>query len=386
MKDKATWLITGLIAWRVLSLAFMISRLPDDPYGHWLANDSARYGAIAQIPATPYADYSVEVPPAGWLFLEGVARGSNLEVAVAVAVAMLALDAIVVAALWSGWGRTTAAAYLLISLPLVPFIYFRLDLLSVAIAVAGMALVARKAAAAGGVVLGLAVMTKFWPVVLAPALITKRSWRALTTWAAATAIMFLGWIAWVGIEGPRQVASFRGANGWQIESGVGALLLRFSDMPVVWDADANRIGTAATPTRALLSIMLLAGLAALTLLARHRTHDATGVVSLAAVALLLLLAPILSWQYLIWLAPWAALAGVQGESAAAAAATAAIALSTLLIFLGVELTERQAAATWILLTRNAALVALVALCFAALSRRIPGRWETDSDEPEPTGV
>jgi hypothetical protein len=198
--------------------------------------------------------------------------------------------------------------------------------------------------------------------------------------------MLAGWIGWVGIEGPRQVASFRGANGWQIESGIGAMLLRFSDMRVVWDADANRIGTAATPTRALLSILLLGGLAALTLLARHRTHDVTGVVSLAAVALLLLLAPILSWQYLIWLSPWAALAWVQGERTAAAAATVAIVLTTPLIFLGVELTERQAAATWILLARNAALVALVAVCFAALSRRIPERWETDSDEPEPTGV
>lgn len=391
MRDKLAWvLIAGLVALRLGLLIFMLGRLPEDPSGHWLANDAVRYRTIAATPGTPYVDHDVEVPPVEWIALEAVAAPDAAGTAKAVGWFMFASDMVVVVALVFGWKRNAALAYLLIAMPLVPFIYFRLDLLSVAVTVAGMALVTKKAPVAGGIALGVAVMTKFWPVVLAPVLVAKRTWKALIVWAAATAASLAAWIAWVGVEGPRQVASFRGASGWQIESGVGSILLRFSKMAVLWDADANRIGTVSPLSRAILSVLLVAGLATASYLAAG-CHDAgvtgvTGVTALAGVALLLLLAPILSWQYLIWLAPWAALAWIQGDRSAAVAATVGIAFTAPLVFLGVELTERQAAATWILLARNSALGALVITCFVSLARRNSKRWETGSDEPEPTGV
>lgn len=259
-------------------------------------------------------------------------------------------------------------------MPLIPFVYFRLDLLSVALAVSGMALVARKSPVAGGAALGIAVMTKIWPVVLAPALFARRSWSALVAWAAVTAAALAAWVGWVGLEGPRQVTSFRGANGWQIESGVGAVLLRFSRLPIVWEGDANRVGTAAQSARFGLLLALLVGLAAIVFIGRRGKADRTGAMGLAGVALLLLLAPIMSWQYLMWLAPWAAIAWVQRDRATVWVATACMVLTTPLILLGVELTERQVAATTILLARNLALVALVVVSFSTLVRhsRISG--------------
>jgi len=389
VRHKTEWaLLGGLVALRLGMLIFMLGRLPDEPSGHWLANDAVRYMAIAATPGAPYLDHEVEVPPVELFLLEILPSGSSAGMAEAVGWTQIACDIVIVVALSLGWDRRAGIAYLLVSMPLVPFVYFRLDLLSVALAVSGMALIARRASVTGGAILGVAVMAKLWPVVLAPALFAKRSWSALIAWTAVTVAAMVAWIGWTGAEGPRQVTSFRGASGWQIESGVGAILLRFSRLPIVWEGDANRVGTAAWPTRVGLGLLLLAGLAVLAFLGRRRTADSTGVVGLAGVALLLLLAPIMSWQYLIWLTPWAALAWIEGDREATWVALACVALTTPLVYLGVELTERQVAATTILLGRNLALISLVVVCFVTLAgrSRISGDWETDRDESQPTGV
>jgi hypothetical protein len=281
------------------------------------------------------------------------------------------------------WGARSAVAYLLISLPLVPFIFFRLDLLSVALAIGAMALVSKGAPLAGGLVLSGAVFTKFWPAVLAIGLAAQRRWRALVAFGAATGVGLVVWTGLAGADALRQVATFRGSRGWQIESAVGSVLLRFSDRPVVWEGDANRIGTAAG-ARPALTLALIAGLVAIGLLAHRRGVGDVGVVSLASVTLLLLAAPILSWQYLIWLAPWAALAWIEGERVPALVTATAIALTAPLIPLGVELTERRPLATNLLMLRNLTLVALLIVCAAALSLRNSPRWETGSGEPQPT--
>lgn len=389
MRHKTEWaLIGGLVALRLGMLVFMLGRLPDEPSGHWLANDAVRYTAIAATPGTPYLDHEVEVPPAELFLLEILPAGSSSGMAEAAAWSQFACDVVVLLALSLGWGRRAGIAYLLVSMPLVPFVYFRLDLLSVALAASGMALIARRASVTGGAALGVAVMAKLWPVVLAPALFAKRSWSALIAWAAVTVASLIAWVGWAGVEGPRQVTSFRGASGWQIESGVGAILLRFSRLPIVWEGDANRVGTAALPTRAGFGLLLLAGLTVLAILGRRRNAESTGVMGLGGVALLLLLAPIMSWQYLIWLTPWAALAWMEGDRAATWVAVASVALTTPLVFLGVELTERQVPATTILLARNLALITLVVVCFVTLAgrSRISGDWETDRDESQPAGL
>lgn len=382
---RVGWLVVALIGLRLAALIFMLGRLPADPAGHWLANDAVRFHAIGTAPGTPYRDFPVEVPPAGLALMKSVAGSDPAGTAVRLAWTQFALDVAVFAAMWFGWGSRAGATYLVVGLPLVPFIYFRADLLSVALAVLGLALIRKRAEIAGGGVLGLAVLSKFWPLVLAAVLAAERRWKALAAFGTAIAAAFAAWVAWVGVEGPRQVATFRGSQGWQIESTVGSLLLRFTDRPIMWEGDANRIGTGPPAARLATGVVLVAGLVVVALLGRRRGNEVTGVAALASVSMLLLLAPILSWQYVVWLTPWVALAWIQGERVAAIVAIAATALTTPLIFLGVELTERSQPAMAVLLARNLVLCALVALCFVRLAGHSGERWETGSHEPEQAG-
>ena len=81
--------------------------------------------------------------------------GGTLErTAIAVALCAFAADLATAAILARVWSRRTCVAYLLIGLPLMPFMYLRLDPLSVVLAVAGMASIRRQRSVTGGVMLG----------------------------------------------------------------------------------------------------------------------------------------------------------------------------------------------------------------------------------------
>src|SRR5260370_5910424 len=92
----------------------------------------------------------------------------------------LALDLAIAALILWGWGRRASLAYLVIGFPLIcyPFLYLRLDLLSVALAVAALALLRRRRPGWAGAVLAVAVFSKLWPILLVPSLVVRRSWRA----------------------------------------------------------------------------------------------------------------------------------------------------------------------------------------------------------------
>jgi hypothetical protein len=282
------------------------------------------------------------------------------------------LDVVVVVALIVGWNSNTALAYLIISLPLAPFLYFRLDLLSIALATVGFAFVRRDNERSGGLALAAATLAKMWPLALAPAVALAGRWRALRWWAVALIAGMAAWIGLTGIGGPIQVATFRHSHGWQIESTVGSLLLKFSSLPVVYEGGANRIGTATTAARAGLSVLLVVGVAAATWLAYRRRPRSDGLLPLAAVAMLLLAAPILSWQYIAWLFPWAAVCLAGRERTVGVIVLVLALLSGLLILQGIPLTQGSAYAANLLLLRNAVLVVLVGACFVRLARQPVG--------------
>src|SRR5204862_2415045 len=95
-------------------------------------------------------------------------------------------DLAAAAAVWWGWGRRPAVVYLVLGVPLLSFLYQRFDLVSVAIATWGVALVERREEddVGGGIALGSAVMLKLWPLVVAPVMLVRRRWRALSVVAA----------------------------------------------------------------------------------------------------------------------------------------------------------------------------------------------------------
>lgn len=297
--------IRSLLWLRVLVLMLVIVNVPQ-----LRSPEAERMREIVAAPGRPYRDVEIEYP-IGDLPLIG-AVGSNGSDGARIALALIAFTADLVAfsAIRRGWGRAAATRYLLYGVPLLVFIYRRSDLVSVALAAVAFASVRRGRDRFGGAALGVATLVKLWPIVLAPALLVARRFRALAAFAATLGVGVAGWILVGGMPALTQVTSFRGATGWELESMVGA---------VVWartgryrfEAGANRTGSVPGWSKAVLLAILVAALVAIWRRARVRAVDPAGLPALAAVASLLVVAPVLSPQYLCWLLPWAAVGAAE---------------------------------------------------------------------------
>src|SRR5262249_59951482 len=168
-----------------------------------------------------------------------------------------------------------AIAYLVLGLPflLYPFLYLRLDLLSVFLAILGIALVRRRHQYAGGATLAVACFAKLWPVVLVPVLIVRRAWRALGAFIAVGVAGTVVWVAWGGVDGPVDVLTFRGAKGWEFESTVGALVRTVGGVSPRIHEGAFRVGDMTAMVSGALMLALVAGVAAAWILAaRAKPH------------------------------------------------------------------------------------------------------------------
>ncbi len=290
--------------------------------------DIVRFHQIAIAHGRPYRDFEVEYAPVETIAIELLATGDYRDTAVRLAALAFVCDVFAFAGLWYGWGRRPAALYLLIGLPLVPFIYSRLDPLVVALAIWGLALVRHDRERAGGATLALAALTKLWPLVVAPALLVERQMRAARWFVCLFAAGIAAWIAYGGLDAIRQVVSFRGATGWEVESTVGSIVLLLTGGPVRMERGAPRIGEIPGWSRGLLLLVLVAALVAIWARARGRSVDAAGAPSLAALAALLALSPLFSLQYALWIAPWAAIAWTDARTARIARIGFAISLLT----------------------------------------------------------
>ena len=111
-----------------------------------LAGDVRRYRTIAAGNGTPYADFAVEYPPLTLGAIDALDRGTLRQSAERVMWSQVLLDGLIALLLAWGWGRRAALVYLLLGLAFAwyPFLYLRLDLLSVALAVGGLALIRRR--------------------------------------------------------------------------------------------------------------------------------------------------------------------------------------------------------------------------------------------------
>src|SRR5437868_1227483 len=141
------WLVAAaLIALRIAIVPVVLTRTW--PYGSATAvrSDVGRYQDIAASRGTPYRDFELEQPPVTLAAIDALAGGSEHAATVRLMYSQLILDLAVTAILVWAWGRRAAFAYLLLGLPLVlyPFLYLRLDLLSVALAIGALALVHRR--------------------------------------------------------------------------------------------------------------------------------------------------------------------------------------------------------------------------------------------------
>ncbi len=297
----------GLVALRVVAVASVVVGVP-----HYPDSAAHRFVQIAHAPGIPWRDTPVEYALGDWLVIRAVGWGSLAAARALLAVVAFAADLVAWRAVARGWGRDAALRYLWLGAPLLIFIYRRSDLVPVALAALGLAWARRDRERAGGVALGAAVLTKVWPIVVAPALALERRMRALTTAAIAAAA---GVATWIVIGGPgalRQVGTFRGSTGWEIGSTIGVPVWALTGQ-YRFEEGANRSGTIPAGAPEALLLLTVITVVAIWLLARRRDEEPAGAPALAAVAALLVCSPVFSPQYVAWLLPWAAVAGGDGR-------------------------------------------------------------------------
>ena len=253
---------------------------------------------------------------------------------------------------------------------LYPFLYLRLDLLSVALAIGAMALVHRRRAASGGALLAVASLAKLWSLVLVPSFAVTRNWRAWTGFIVTFGAGLTAWIAWTGPEGPRQVLTYRGARGWQIESSIGAVVHAVSRAHVRFEGGSMRVGDVPTWARFSLLVLGAALVLAVWLLAarihtdRHRVIDSIG--PLAAISGLLVTSTLLSPQYASWLLPFAAIGVVFGDRLLAGLTGAIAALSVVDLLMLHQLQDGDPVALTVVIVRNVLIFALYVVAVGRL--------------------
>lgn len=339
-----------------------------------LPGDAIRYHNIAISDGRPYRDFEVEYPPVMVGAIEAISGDDVRSTTVRLMWSQLVLDLAIAAVVVWGWGRRAGIAYLVLGLPflLYPFLYLRLDLVSVFLAVLGVALVRRRHPVAGGATLAIACFAKLWPMVLVPMLIVRRAWGALGAFVGVGAAGLLAWTAWAGIDGPVQVVTLRGASGWEFESTVGAIVRTAGDVTPRIESGAWRVGEVGDWTRNLLTLTLVAAVVVVWIIASRAKPDGPrvldGLVPVAAIVAFLVLSPLLSPQFLAWLLPFTAIAAVHGERLVAWLTFVAVALSVGLLALLPDLIRGETLALSVLAARNAVLVALFAVLAVRLVR------------------
>jgi hypothetical protein len=276
--------------------------------------DVRRMQEIASAPGVPYRDVVVEYAPVELIVIETLASPSLVTTARRLTALSLLADLATFGLFCWGWGRRVAGAYLLVSLPLLPIMVARIDPLVVALVVASFAALRRTHDRSGGWLLAVGCLAKLWPLVIVPALLIEGRHRA-TRWFSATFAAGVGaWLAVGGVDGVRQVLTFRGATGWQIESTVGAIVHVTTGGPTRFEAGAQRVGVEPGWARIVLPLVLAAIVVAVWRHARDWRGSLEGDPSLAVLGALLALAPVFSVQYACWLTPWLAIAGTEDEN------------------------------------------------------------------------
>src|SRR5262245_41731214 len=108
-----------------------------------LTDDLERFHEIAVTTGTPYRTFPGEYMPGEVLFVEAAGARDPAALAIRVALVAFLADIATWAAVRAGWGSRAAERYLWLGAPLLVFIYTRFDLVPVALAAWGAALVIR---------------------------------------------------------------------------------------------------------------------------------------------------------------------------------------------------------------------------------------------------
>jgi hypothetical protein len=306
-----TWGQLGLLALACLAAVTVAASLPETI----LAGDAVNYRErMTSLFAgqVPYRDFAFEhqplmIVPMALAWLAGGSISQPAYVLSTAAISFLCLAAVTRVLIWSegqlrlqGW----TARWLLVLVPLLPFVLFRNDGFSILLAVAGIAL-AMKGMEAGSVVAVTAgTLSKIWPAVIAPV----NWWRgkraqAVLIFAAAT----LGF----AINFSPSVQAIQQPQGVHTESVAGSVLGLLRSLRGV-DLEITRTATAyiSAPGWALGINLATGGIIALLALRAmgqafrwDKAWQLAGALTVAGV----LASPFFSTQYVSWFAPFAAI-------------------------------------------------------------------------------
>jgi Glycosyltransferase family 87 len=352
------------------------------------------YAEALQAGLAPYRDFGVEYPPLALLPIGLAGLFGTGAAAYAWALGALMLVAALVvqreaAALAGPRGRTTA--WLLVALPVAAgaIVRTRFDLFPAALALAGLAAIAapgrRPRAALGFVLLALGTATKLFPAILAAVAFAwllhagrrREAWEGAALFAGVLGLVCLPFVV-LSPAGFAAQFTFHLDRPVQIESSPGSVLWAMGDSfvtgsPVRPDRFKSN-GLAGGPADAvalLFSVLELAAvLAAVALAGRGPRGDPRRLVlaSLAALVAFVALGKVLSPQFVLWLAPPAAVAFALGDRLSAALVLAAVPL-TQLEFPGryFDLVDGDVGVVVLVAARNGLLLAALSLLLARLA-------------------
>ena len=366
------------------------------PFSDITVNDLYVYGVYTNLLGDgrlPYVDFGFEYPPlaAIALWLAGVPGRDPATFAwsFGVLMALCLLAGQQLAARLAGGGRAgLTVAWLLVLTPVVVGAAVRthFDPLPIALALAGLLALSRERFDLGFVLLGIGTMTKLFPGLLAVIALAWLLGRGQGRVALRGGAIFAAVVIAISLplSGAGYVDSFRFHldRPVQIESTQASVLFALGGSDVTGTNlrpdrfKSNGLdGGHAEAVEALFGLLVLAAVGAIVLLAARRRDPRHMVLcGFAALLAFVTLGKVFSPQYVIWLAPFAALAWAWGRRAVALLTAAAIVLTH------VEFPSRyfdlinvQSDVVWIVGVRNALLLAALGVLAFGLAARGEGR-------------
>ncbi len=271
--------------------------------------DVARFADIAR-----GVNGAVEYPPGTVAIVRVLGGTGPAELLWRVALVALIADLALATVLSRTWGARLGVRYLVVSTPLIGLAYVRLDLLATLAAVAALAAGTQGRALGAGLCAGAGLAVKTFPPAVAVALVTPGRLREAAAVVGGAVVALGCWVALDGVDGVRQVLTFREATGWHLSSTGGLVTSLFGDGVVRKEAGSFRIGEVSSVAR-VVGVVAVAGVGLVA--ARRRWRSAApGAEALAVVAVLCALvvtSPLFSPQFVLWTVPFALVAGAAGH-------------------------------------------------------------------------
>jgi uncharacterized membrane protein len=383
-----TLVLLGFAAcWAVLMSLQLTTDATDVPR-YWMYGEAMRHGHV------PYRDFEVEYPPGALVafVLPALLGTSYRTYRIAFEVLMGGFGAGLIVATALAQARlsqqvVTASVFVgAATIALGPITLGHFDLMPAFFVSAGLAALLWKRPRLSGSLIGIAIATKIYAIVLVPLAVTwlwrRHGRRQALQWSVATVVVigvcFLPFL----IESPGAVyASVKGQafRPLQLESSAAAALLAAHQLIsapvgiVFSHSSAGLGGTRASlaATATVIAELTLLALIWITFVRRREVRDQDLVQSSAAAVLAFVtLGKVFSPQFLLWLIPLVALLG--GTLAVVGPAIVGVAIVLTRLYFPERwrgVIRQESTATWLLISRDLVLLALLAWLVASILRK-----------------